>query len=213
MSEKISLKDAERKAFKFAFQDGLWDILIACFTLMFVIGPYLSSSLGDFWSSAIFLPFWALAYLMIWLIRKFVVKPRIGSVRFGSSRKTRLLRFNLLSFIILLAFFILGILTTIDFASLPGWITTARFGLGIFIVFTLAGYFLQFNELYIYGLLIAFSPIVGEWLYVNLKVPHHGFPLAFGITTGIILIIGLFKFVRILRKYPPFTTDSLSGQA
>ena len=25
---------------------------------MFVIAPYLSTSLGDFWSSAVFLPFW-----------------------------------------------------------------------------------------------------------------------------------------------------------
>jgi hypothetical protein len=213
MSQKISLKDAERKAFKFAFQDGLWDILLACFTLMFAIAPLLSNSLGDFWSSAIFLPFWALAYLIIKLVRKYVIKPRIGSVKFGPSRIAKLLKFNLLTTVVLLVTFILGILSAINFTTLSGWTFPVGFGLGILIGFTLAGYFLEFPELYFYGLLIALSPIAGEWLYVNLKVSHHGFPIAFGTTTLIILTIGLFKFVRLLREYPPFPSNTLSGAA
>ena len=56
MSQKISLREAERKAFRSRYNDGLWDILLGCFFLMFVIAPYLSASLGDFWSSAVFLP-------------------------------------------------------------------------------------------------------------------------------------------------------------
>ena len=68
MSQKISLKAAERKAFRTTYNDGLVDIFLGCFFLMFVIAPYLSASLGDFWSSAVFLPFWALVYLAIWLI-------------------------------------------------------------------------------------------------------------------------------------------------
>jgi len=213
MSEKISLKDAERRAFKLAFQDGLWDILLACFTLMFAVAPFLSTSLGDFWSSAIFLPFWALAYLVIKLLRKYVVKPRLGSVKFGASRTARLLKFNLLTTSILLITFILGILTAINFAALPGWTFSVGLGLGVLIGFTLAGYFLEFTELYFYGLLVALSPIVGEWLYSNFQVSHHGFPVTFGVTTLVILISGLFKFVRILREYPPLSSNTLSGAA
>jgi hypothetical protein len=213
MSEKISLKDAERKAFKLALQDGLWDILLACFTLMFAVAPLLSTSLADFWSSVIFLPFWALVYLVIKLLRKNVIKPRLGSVKFGPSRTARLLKFNLLTTSILLVTFILGILAAINFAALPGWTFPVSMGLGVLIGFTLAGYYLEFNELYFYGLLIALSPIVGEWLYFNLNVSHHGFPITFGATSLVILISGLFKFVRILREYPPFTTNTLSGAA
>ena len=58
MSQQISLREAERKAFRITHNDGLWDVLLGCYALMFVIAPYLSTSLGDFWSSAVFLPFW-----------------------------------------------------------------------------------------------------------------------------------------------------------
>ena len=57
MTAEISLKEAERKVFKATFQDGMWDIFIGCIVLQFAIAPLLSSKLGDFWSSVIFLPF------------------------------------------------------------------------------------------------------------------------------------------------------------
>jgi hypothetical protein len=62
MFQKISLKEAERKAFKASFDDGLWDIFLGCFFLIFAIGPYLSPTLGDFWSSMVFLPFWGWSF-------------------------------------------------------------------------------------------------------------------------------------------------------
>lgn len=58
MSQQISLKEAERKAFRSKYNDGLWDILLGCFFLMFAVAPYLSPTLGDFWSSVAFVPFW-----------------------------------------------------------------------------------------------------------------------------------------------------------
>ena len=57
MSRQLSLKEAERKAFRTKYDDGLWDILLGCFFSMFAIAPFLSASLGDFWSSAVFVPF------------------------------------------------------------------------------------------------------------------------------------------------------------
>lgn len=213
MSQKISLKEAERKAFRLAHQDGLWDIFIACVTLMFAIGPFLSPRLGDFWSSAIFLPFWGLAFLVIWLVRKYVIRPRIGQVKFRPARISRLRRSYLVIFVILLANFILGLFSAISFVSLPGGLSMTIFSLLILTVFSIAGYFLEFNELYIYGLLIAFSPLVGEWLYTNFKVSHHGYPVTFGITTGIIMITGLVKFIRILRADSTHIAGTLSGEA
>jgi hypothetical protein len=94
MSQKISLKEAERKAFRATYNDGLWDILLGCVFLMFVIAPFLSPSLGDYWSSVVFLPFWGLVFLGIRLIRKHVVTPRVGVVNFGLSRKTKLAKFT-----------------------------------------------------------------------------------------------------------------------
>jgi hypothetical protein len=96
VSQKISLKEAERKAFRTTLNDGLVDIFLGCFLLMFVIALYLSENLGDFWSSAVFLPFLALVYLAIWLIRRYVVTPRIGMVKFGQARKAKLQHSRLL---------------------------------------------------------------------------------------------------------------------
>ena len=55
MTQKFELKKAERKLFSMIFDDGLLDIMISAFLLMFAIAPLLSETMGDFWSSAVFL--------------------------------------------------------------------------------------------------------------------------------------------------------------
>jgi len=37
---------------------------------------------------------------------------------------------------------------------------------------------------------------------VNHKASHHGFPVTFGITAAVMIVIGLFLFVRLLRDNP-----------
>jgi hypothetical protein len=202
MSQKISLKEAERKAFTSTFQDGLWDIFIGCFLLQFSIGPFLGPTLGDFWSSVVFLPFFALVFLVIWFVKKYVIAPRVGIVKFGQWRVTRMIRFNVGMVLALTVSLLLGILSLVQFGSIPGWIHTARFSLIFLITFCAAAYFLDFTRLYIYGVLIALSPLIGEVLYVYLKVSHHGFPITFGITAGLIILTGLVLFVRFLQDYP-----------
>ena len=202
MSQKISLKETEQKVFKSAFQDGLWDILIGSFVLEFAIAPFLSRSLGDFWSSAVFIPFWAIIFLVTRLVKKRVVIPRVGIVKFGSWRKARLIKFNIVTFVVGLVALALGILSSFSFDAVPGWVHIARFSLIILVGFSVAAYFTSFTHLYLYGLLIAFSPLVGEWLYVYANAPHHGFPITFGITAGVAILVGLVKFVRLLRDHP-----------
>jgi hypothetical protein len=61
---------------------------------------------------------------------------------------------------------------------------------------------LEFPALYLYGVLIALAPLIGELLYVNLDVPHHGYPISFGLTAGLLILVGLVKLVKLLRAYP-----------
>jgi hypothetical protein len=213
MSRKISLREAERKVFTSAYQDGLWDIYIGCIILEFAIGPFLSPTLGDLWSSVVFLPFLALVFLAIWLIRKRVVTPRVGTVTFGSWRRTRLVRFNVIIFAVLLVASILSIVSAMGFATLPGWIHAANLSLILLIAFSVAAYFLDFTHLYIYGVLFALSPLAGEWLYLNMGVPHHGWPITFGASAGITILVGLLKFIRLLRDYPIPAEESASESA
>jgi hypothetical protein len=202
MSQKISLKEAERKAFRTRFDDGLWDVFLGCFFLMFVIAPYLSTSLGDFWSSVVFLPFWALVYLALVLIRKHVVTPRIGVVKFGRARIVKLGKFTAVMLATNVIVFILGLVAAVNFGKIPGQMLTIFFGLVLLMGFSIAAYFLDFNRLYVYGLLVGLSPLVGEWLWSHGYATHHGFPITFGTSAGIMLVVGLAVFVRLLHDNP-----------
>jgi hypothetical protein len=119
MSQSISLRDAERKVFHTAVNDGLWDIFLGCFFLMFAITPFLSERLGDFWSSVIFLPFWGLVYLAIRFVRKHVITPRLGSVKFGASRNAILMRFNLVMLVVNLIALVLGLIAASLTSRIP----------------------------------------------------------------------------------------------
>jgi hypothetical protein len=202
MSQQISLKEAERKAFSTTTNDGLWDIFLGCIFLMFAIAPLLSTSLGDFWSSVVFLPFWALAYLAIRLIRKYVVTPRVGYVNFGQARKTRLRKFTLVMVVVNATAILIGIVALVSFGSVPGIIYTFTLGLILLVGFSLAAYLLDFPRLYFYGLLVWLSLLVGEWLWAHGYASHHDFPITFGITAGIMILVGLVVFVRLLHDNP-----------
>lgn len=213
MQTPMDLQSAERKVFQTTCADGLWDILIGCIFLEFAIAPFLSGSLGDFWSSAIFLPFWALVYLGIRLIRKKVIEPRVGTVQFGKARKIKLRRFSIIMMIVNTLVFGLGILVAFTFNGFAGnnalarsWIITSAFGFFLLAGFSLTAFLLDFPRLYLYGLLLFIAPFVGEWLYQNRGAVHHGYPIVYGVASGTMIITGLILFLRLLKNSPVIET-------
>ena len=203
MPGEISLRETERKIFTTAFQDGLVDIAIGGFLLEFVIGLYLAPYLGDFWGAiAAFVPFWAILLPTLWLIRRNVVTPRVGSVKFGAWRISRIKRFNVVVLLVLIFASVLGLLSAVEFDAVPGWVLSARFSLILLLAFSITAYFLDLTRLYIYGILIALAPLAGELLYQYLRVPHHGFPVTFGLGGVVITLAGVIQFVRFLQDHP-----------
>lgn len=202
MSQQISLKEAERKAFKTKIDDGLWDILLGSYFLMFVAALYLSPSLGDFWSSALLVPGVGLVFLVIWLVRKYIITPRMGMVKFGTARKAKLWRFTIVMLVINSIAFILGIAAWLTFGQVPGMMISAVFGLTLLVSFSIGAYFLDIARLYVYGLVSGFAPIVGEYLWKQGFVTHHGFPVIFGGGGSIMIIVGLYIFIRLLHDNP-----------
>jgi hypothetical protein len=211
MAEKLDLKNAERKVFRAASHDGLWDIVIAGFALEFAVAPLLSPALGDFWSSAIFAPFLIILLLVIWLVRKYVVKPRTGVVKFGKQRIGRLKKFTTVMLIVNVLALILGFIAAFYFHALSGQIIAIIFGLILLVGFSIAAYFLDYPRMYVYGLLVGIAPFVGEWLYSNHGASHHGFPITFGFISGVTFLAGVTTFVRFLRKNPVETSTAAQG--
>lgn len=199
MNSETSLKDLERNIFQETFRDGTIDIMIGCVLLMFVIAPLLSSTLGDFWSSAIFLPFWLAAYLGLRAIKKAYILPRLGQVEFSAYRKKRLRNINLVILVFNLAALGFGLLTHFGVLESHPWIP---FSIMFLVGFSLVGFMVESPRLYLYGILTALAPYMGEYLYQNHGFSHHGIPVTFGVLSGTFILIGLVLMLSIFRRYP-----------
>jgi len=209
MAAKISLKDLEKNVFQKSFQDGLLDIQIGIMMLTFVLVLYLGPYLGDFWSSMIFLPVWAGIFYGLRIFRKKIIQPRVGVVEYGKHRKTRLKKITLVIMVINVLALILGVVSFFYFSTLPGWFYSTQLSIIILVGFSLAGYMLEFPRLYLYGILAASAPTIGELLYTRLGVPHHGFPVTFGVAGGLMILCGLIILLRLLKKYPSSSGEGL----
>jgi hypothetical protein len=108
-------------------------------------------------------------------------------------------------------FFILG-LVAFATPSGRGWIVTISFAGMLLIFFSLAGYFLDVSRFYLYGLMLSGGFFVGEWLYRTYRISHHGIPMVFGISTGVIFLIGLFKLITFVQNNPLPTDDHVQWE-
>jgi len=202
MSEQISLKEVENKLYRTTFQDGTLELFLSAFVLLFAVAPLLSPSLGDFWSSFVFLPFWALVWLVIRLIRTRVVLPRTGSVRFGSWRTRRLKQFTWIMVAFNLAALLLGVISFLSFERLGTWAIPLRFAAILLLGFSTAAALLGQLRFILYGLLLAAAPLAGEYLYQNYAAGHHGYPLTFGFSAAVLFFTGLCLLLRLVRAHP-----------
>lgn len=207
----ISIKQADKNIYQYAFADGLVDIFITSVILMFVVAPVLSVHIGDYWSAFIFLPFWGVVSLVLSWIRKKVIKPRSGTVTYGKYRKKKITLFTGIMLGLNVAFIIIGFVL---FAAptATGWKITLLFSGILLISFSLAGYFLDITRFYFYGFMLSAGFVVGEWLYQTFGIPHHGIPIVFGFAAGLIFFTGLYRFLSFLRQNPLPAIDEMHWQ-
>ncbi len=199
MAVPVSLREAERRTFRLAFDDGLWDILIGACVLSFILVLYLGPILGDLWSSMVLIPAWALAYAAVRVARRYMVAPRRGTVKFGPVRKARLTRLTLALMLLNVVGLVAGAFGAFLVFRVPGQIFTIVFGLLLLCALGTAAYFLDLPRLYVYALLLGLAPAVGEWLWARGLATHHGLALTFGIAAGIMILVGLVIFIRLMR--------------
>jgi len=192
------LKSIELSTYRAAVDSGLWDFMLASIVAMFSIAPLLSVHLGDFWSSAVFLPVFVAVLVAIRVVQKRVVEPRIGFVEFARPRRQRMLVFGVVMLVVNSVAFVAGLLVAVREPVMDGPIVSFIMSMVILAGFTLASFFLEIPRVFIYGLLLAAAPVVGEALFVRGYASHHGFPIVFGVCSVVILVSGTLRFIRFL---------------
>jgi len=194
------LKKIERSTYRASMDSGLWDIFLASIVSMLAIAPLLSVHLGDFWSAAVFLPVYAVILVVIRAVTVRVVRPRIGVVELARPRRQRL---RMLSIVMLVVNVVAVIVAAVAAARAPvvGGPTVSFAMSMVFLVgFSLASFILEIPRVFFYGLMLAMAPLIGEALFTRGYASHHGFPVVFGLSSLVILVSGIVRFVRFLPK-------------
>ena len=217
MSEKINLKELERRAFRSTFQDGLWDIFLGLLLLNVGIGTVVGGMLGDaelppaslVRIMLIIVPWPFVVLIAFWAGKKFITTPRIGLVKFGPQRKAKMRNMRAVLFVSVL---LLVIMVFWGWAAmgngLPQWMRGIPLPLYVWpvqtiVVFGLAAYFLDVPRFYAYGVLYGLPLPVGMLLVKNTDVTALGsVVITYGVPVGVMVLIGMILFVRFLRQYP-----------
>ncbi len=202
MNMQINLKDAERKAFRMKFQDGLWDVFLGIVVLQFAIVPIFTDlGWGDFLSSMAMLPIYLVSWLVIRKLKSALITPRLGLVAYQQERLRKVNKITLMMVVTLVLGLIFGLLLYIG-GEFGEWFYPVLLGLVVLTTFSAAAYFLDLPRLILYGGLAGLSPVIGQMLYKTINAAHHGFPITFGISGSLMIIVGLVLFVQFLNKYP-----------
>jgi hypothetical protein len=203
MTEKMNLKEIEKKAYRFTFQDEIYDIMFGVLLVSFALAPILREVIGLGYILFLVIP----APLILTLGKRYISVPRIGIVKFGLNRQVAHKKLVIISVILVIITLILLMMTiTKTFPGtlgtmLDGYAVPLIIGISTIIGMGVFAYIKDFPHLWIYGLIIGLSIPVAEVLYKTIGTPLNGI-IAFGVPGIVILIYGSLILFRFLHKYP-----------
>jgi hypothetical protein len=208
--EQLNIKALEKKAFRSFFKDGIYDVFLGGILLSFSL-PFMLNEFGWFDYETMAIPMiisiivnvGALAFFVFG--KKYITAPRLGIVRFGKTRKRKMMHVKLLlvvSALIGVATLFLTLFKVLPVGENIGIpVASVIFGIQVLIVFSLAAYFMDFTRLYLYAFLFAVSMPVTFWLKKNAAFTYPSLYVS-SLTAGPMLVIGWILFIRFLRQYP-----------
>jgi hypothetical protein len=204
MSEKISLKEAERKAFRSTFQDGLNDVLWGLTILSLAVAAILRESVEVPLNYLPVVGVFVVIYPLFFAAKKWLVVPRMGLVKFAPRRMRKLSRVRWFMIVLAVITFIVFLIPFVNPGALttfegPYWLVDAAFGLGVIALFSILAYFLEQPRLYLYGALLGLSLPIDVVLE---ETTGWDFPLGLIPVGLVMLVIGIVSFTRFLRDYP-----------
>lgn len=202
MAEELNLKEIEKKIWTSYFEDGLWDIFLGLILVNLGISPFFESiGIPSPFSYLILL---VVAYTIFYIGKKYVTLPRMGQVKFGSQRQAKRKKISILLILSVVGGLLLIVFPITNIMLLNSSIPLAAilFMINAIVVFGFMAYLLDFPRLYLYGIFFAASILL-----IEISKPSFGSEydniIGFGTFGSIIVIIGLFYFIKFLRKYKP----------
>ena len=205
ITEKIDLKEIEKKTWRSTLEDGLLDIYFGILVLSIGLGMTLGGILPDPIDGIISIIFMVIGLIIFLFGKKFITQPRLGIVKLGLKTKTRKIKtviILLINLIILLVLYILRFINPELRLRFPAFLDGLIIGL-LFITVPLcfAAYFLQYPKLYIIAILVGLSFFFSDILSFFIQEPFDTIT-SFGIVSGIIIFLGTISLVKFIRKYP-----------
>jgi hypothetical protein len=200
--KKPNLREIEKKTYVAYHQDGLIDIFVGVYILLFGIGILLNTA-TDFSMGFVIPGIFPAIMLPIWIsFKKRITIPRIGYVKFGTKSANKLM-----GVFIGLTVAGLGVFMVFNLGGFmgQGWALTLRniiisngmiiIGIGAAIISSLFGYTMGLKRLYAYGLLTLVMFLIGHFI----TIPLEYFLLTIG---PAIIIYGLVLLIQFIQKYP-----------
>jgi len=200
MKTEDSLKRTEKRLYRSYYSDGVYDILAGFIFIIFAWSPIFAS----FGIPSIHKFFLGLAAIVgAILIRKFVIVPRMGFVKFGQKRQAK--RWTLIAMSVAIIFLIMPLMIAMDSEY-----NIVFIGPIVALIVCIAAYFLDFPRLYIYGALLAFGIIESMFIYPFVDSPVHTM-ISFGIPGVVVIAYGITLLYKFLGKYPKPEESHVEG--
>jgi hypothetical protein len=204
---ETSLKEIEKKTYKTYHQDGLIDIFVGLYILLFGAGIFLRTY-TEFTTWFIIPAIFPSVMIPIWIsFKRRITIPRIGYVKFGLRSANKLM-----AVFLGLAVVGLGVFMVFGFGGMmdQSWAVTLMdlivsnsmiiIGVSAFLLSSLFAYTMGLKRLYAYGLLTLIMFTIGHFIVTQFEY----FPVIIG---SAIIIYGLVLLRQFLRKYPLSRVD------
>jgi hypothetical protein len=198
--EETSLREVEKRTYISYHQDGLIDIFVGTYVLLFASGILLFT-MADFNTGFVIPAIFPAIMVPIWIsAKKQITMPRIGYVKFRNKGANRLM-----AVFLGLMVFGLGAFAVFTFASSQGWALTLRnlitsngmiiIGIGSASIASLFAYTMGLKRLYTYGLLTLALFLTGHFI----TIPFEYILVTIGL---VILVNGFVLLMQFIRRYP-----------
>ena len=191
----------ERRVFTSFFQAGFIEAFTGIFLLQLGFPALFSrSGFGDWESALLTLPIALILLTAVFLVRRFVVIPRLGHVKFLPERRRRLSKLVIVPVLTLIAGAVVGFIFTENAPLRYIFVGQIPFILIPIIVFSAAAYFLDMKRLYVYGAIVGLVFPLGKYLETVI-VSRDTLPATILFTAFVFLGMATVFLVAFLRKY------------